>query len=209
MSCNTLLSCEKLQTENQYLREELREEEELIGTSPVHGATKVADFGRRPFQRLGPAPRGKWNGQRSSSHVRYTTEARAPKERFVAVNCAAIPDELIERELFGHEKGSFTGAHDRKIGKFEQAHGGTLFLDEVGDMGPKMQAKILRALQENVIQRVGETRRLRWTFGSSPQPTRISAASIRNGEFREDLYYRLNVIPIHRPASEGPERRHS
>jgi two-component system nitrogen regulation response regulator NtrX len=116
--------------------------------------------------------------------------------RFVAVNCAAIPDELIESELFGHEKGSFTGAHDRKIGKFEQAHGGTLFLDEVGDMGPKMQAKILRALQECVIQRVGGDDTLEVDIRVIAATNKDLLTSMRVGEFREDLYFRLNVIPI-------------
>ncbi len=119
--------------------------------------------------------------------------------RFVAVNCAAIPDELIESELFGHEKGSFTGAFDRKIGKFEQAHGGTLFLDEVGDMSPKMQAKILRALQENVIQRVGGDEAIEVDIRVIAATNKELRRNIRNGEFREDLYYRLNVIPIHVP----------
>jgi two-component system nitrogen regulation response regulator NtrX len=116
--------------------------------------------------------------------------------RFVAVNCAAIPDELIESELFGHERGSFTGAHDRKIGKFEQANSGTLFLDEVGDMGPKVQAKILRALQECSIQRVGGDELIEVDIRVIAATNKDLKQCIRNGEFREDLFYRLNVIPI-------------
>ena len=119
--------------------------------------------------------------------------------RFVAVNCAAVPEELIESELFGHEKGSFTGAHDRKIGKFEQANGGTLFLDEVGDMGPEMQAKILRALQECCIQRVGGDRTIELDIRVIAATNKDLKARIADGEFREDLYYRLNVIPIRVP----------
>ena len=116
------------------------------------------------------------------------------------VNCAAIPSELIESELFGHEKGSFTSAHRQKSGKFEQANGGTLFLDEIGDMSASAQAKVLRALQENKITRVGGNKEIKID-------TRIVAATnkdlrkeINNGNFREDLYHRLNVIPIHVPS---------
>lgn len=117
----------------------------------------------------------------------------------VEVNCAAIPSELIESELFGHEKGSFTGATKQRIGKFEQAHGGTLFLDEIGDMSLSAQAKVLRALQENTITRVGGDR-------SIPVDVRVIAATnkdllsqIGEHQFREDLYHRLSVILIHVP----------
>jgi len=117
----------------------------------------------------------------------------------VEVNCAAIPSELIESELFGHEKGSFTGATKQRIGKFEQAHGGTLFLDEIGDMSLSAQAKVLRALQENTITRVGGDR-------SIPVDVRVIAATnkdllsqIGEHQFREDLYHRLAVILIHVP----------
>jgi two-component system nitrogen regulation response regulator GlnG len=116
------------------------------------------------------------------------------------VNCAAIPSELIESELFGHEKGSFTGATKQRIGKFEQAHGGTLFLDEIGDMSLSAQAKVLRALQENTITRVGGDR-------SIPVDVRVIAATnqpleqaVSEKTFREDLFYRLNVVRIQLPA---------
>ena len=122
------------------------------------------------------------------------------KNRFVEINCAAIPSELIESELFGHEKGSFTSANKQKIGKFELANQGTLFLDEVGDMSLSAQAKVLRALQENKISRVGGDKAIIVN-------TRIIAATNKNlkeeikiGNFREDLYHRLNVIPIHVPS---------
>lgn len=119
---------------------------------------------------------------------------------FVSVNCAAIPENLLESELFGHEKGAFTGAVARRIGKFEEANNGTLLLDEISEMHPRLQAKLLRAIQEKVIDRVG---------GSKPVPVniRIIATSNRdlvqackNGEFREDLYYRLNVVNLKLPA---------
>ena len=118
---------------------------------------------------------------------------------FIEVNCAAIPSELIESELFGHEKGSITSAYKQKIGKFEQASQGTLFLDEVGDMSLSAQAKVLRALQENKITRVGGNKSI------TVRPRVIAATNknlkkeIENGKFREDLFHRLNVIPIHVP----------
>jgi len=115
---------------------------------------------------------------------------------FVAVNCAAIPEALLESELFGHEKGAFTGADRVRIGRFEQAHGGTLFLDEIGDLDSALQVKLLRVLQEKVIQRIGSSREI-------PVDVRVIAATHRNleqmvrvGEFREDLFYRLNVASL-------------
>jgi len=119
---------------------------------------------------------------------------------FIAVNCAAIPETLLESELFGHERGAFTGAHARRIGRFEQAQGGTLFLDEIGDMSPGTQTKLLRVLQEKTIGRIGGTQTI-------PVDVRVIAATHRDletaleeGEFREDLYYRLNVVTIRLPA---------
>ncbi len=129
----------------------------------------------------------------------FRNSSRSDKP-FVDLNCAAIPAELIESELFGHEKGAFTGAADRRIGKFEQADEGTLFLDEICDMAMTMQAKVLRVLEEQRFQRVGGNE-------SISVDVRVIAATnidpqqaIRDGRFREDLYYRLNVIPINMPA---------
>ena len=120
-------------------------------------------------------------------------------EGFVAVNCAAIPENLLESELFGHEKGSFTGASQLRVGRFEQAHGGTIFLDEIGDLDQSLQVKLLRVLQEKTIQRVGSSKNI-------PVDVRIIAATHRNlesmvseGTFREDLFYRLNVISVNIP----------
>ena len=117
----------------------------------------------------------------------------------VAINCAAIPEELIESELFGHEKGSFTGAHKVHIGKFEQAHMGTLFLDEIGDMSLKTQAKILRILQEQKFERVGGSRTIEVDVRVIVATNKDLRKEIEKGRFREDLYYRLNVFPIHVP----------
>jgi transcriptional regulator with PAS, ATPase and Fis domain len=117
----------------------------------------------------------------------------------VAINCSAIPESLMESELFGHRKGAFTGAVENKMGSFQAAHGGTLFLDEIGEMPPNLQVKLLRAIQERVVTAVGETR-------PTPVDIRVVAAThvnleeaIKLGRFREDLYYRLNVVSIELP----------
>jgi two-component system, NtrC family, nitrogen regulation response regulator NtrX len=119
---------------------------------------------------------------------------------FVAVNCAAIPDELIESELFGHERGAFTGATQGRRGLFEEAHGGTLFLDEIGDLSARAQTKLLRVLQEGVLSRVGGNRPIRVDVRILSATNRDLAARIQSGAFREDLYFRIAVIPIGVPA---------
>jgi len=133
--------------------------------------------------------------------VARAIHARSPRKDkyFKAINCGAIPDHLLESELFGHEKGAFTGAHERKIGKFEMANQGTIFLDEISAMPQKMQVKLLRVLQEREIERIGSSKTIAVDL-------RIIAASnahmrklVEKGAFREDLYYRLNVIPLHLP----------
>ncbi|MFN3686142.1 sigma-54 interaction domain-containing protein [Salinarimonas sp.] len=119
---------------------------------------------------------------------------------FVCVNCAAIPDALLESELFGHEKGAFTGAVARRIGKFEEANGGTLLLDEISEMDVRLQAKLLRALQERLIDRVGGTRPVPVDIRILATSNRNMAEAVRAGTFREDLYYRLNVVHLRLPA---------
>src|SRR5207253_11183058 len=119
------------------------------------------------------------------------------KKTFVEVNCAAIPGELIESELFGHMKGSFTGATQDRAGKFEQANNGTLFLDEIGDMSLAAQAKVLRVLQDNVITRIGSAKPISVDVRVITATNKNLEAEIAGGRFREDLYYRLNVVPIH------------
>ncbi|MCB9769858.1 MAG: sigma-54-dependent Fis family transcriptional regulator [Candidatus Omnitrophica bacterium] len=128
--------------------------------------------------------------------------AHSPRseKNFVAVNCAAISGELLESELFGHEKGSFTGAVSSKTGKFELANGGTLFLDEIGEMDPKLQAKLLRVLQENEIDRVGGTKPIPVDVRVIASTNRSLRDQIKKGDFREDLFYRLNVVNITFPA---------
>ncbi len=123
--------------------------------------------------------------------------ARGP---FVQVNCAAIPEDLIESELFGHEKGSFTGATAKQIGKFEQAHRGTIFLDEVGDMSARTQAKVLRVLQEGEVERVGSPSTIKVDVRVIAATNKDLKEEIEAGTFREDLFFRLSVIPIHTPS---------
>ena len=122
------------------------------------------------------------------------------KAPFIEVNCAAIPSELIESELFGHEKGAFTSAHKQRPGKFETANGGTIFLDEIGDMSSSAQAKVLRALQENKITRVGGEKEIKVDVRVLAATNKNLRKEIEDGNFREDLYHRLNVIPIHVPS---------
>ena len=176
----------------------LRDKERILGSSP-----KIKEI-LTLIQRVGP----------TDSRILITGESGTGKELvakavhlaskraempLVEVNCAAIPSELIESELFGHEKGSFTGATTQRMGKFEQADGSTIFLDEIGDMSAQAQAKVLRALEEGKIERVGGTKTI-------PVNVRVIAATnknlpeeIKKGTFREDLYHRLNVIPIQIP----------
>ena len=150
------------------------------------------------------APRNSWvlitgeNGTGKEVVARniHLQSTRGDKE-FVAVNCAAIPEELIESELFGHAKGAFTNALGSKQGKFEKAHQGTLFLDEIGDMSLKTQAKILRILQEQSFERLGDTQTIQVDVRVIAATNKDLQTEIKNGNFREDLYYRLNVIPVH------------
>ena len=127
-------------------------------------------------------------------------ESASPEAPFVAVNLAAIPKELVESTLFGHEKGAFTGAIRQQLGKFELAGGGTLFLDEIGDLRYELQAKLLRALQESEIERVGGTHPIRTNFRLIAATNVDLQKAVKEGQFREDLFFRLNVIPIRMPA---------
>jgi len=126
-------------------------------------------------------------------------KSRRANEKFISVNCAAIPENLLESELFGHEKGAFTGAVARRIGKFEEANGGTLLLDEISEMDPRLQAKLLRAVQEREIDRVGGNQPIKVDIRLLATSNRDLEAEVRRGTFREDLLFRLNVISVHLP----------
>lgn len=127
-------------------------------------------------------------------------KSRRSDKVFVSVNCAAIPENLLESELFGHEKGAFTGAVARRIGKFEEANGGTLLLDEISEMHPQLQAKLLRAIQEREIDRVGSTQPIRVDIRLLATSNRNLEEEVRKGTFREDLYFRLNVVTVQIPS---------
>ncbi|MEO3429411.1 sigma-54 dependent transcriptional regulator [Pelagibius sp. CAU 1746] len=128
------------------------------------------------------------------------SKSKRANQSFISVNCAAIPENLLESELFGHEKGSFTGAVTRRIGKFEEASGGTLLLDEISEMHPRLQAKLLRAIQEREIDRVGGSQPIKVNIRLIATSNRDLEEEVRNGNFREDLYFRLNVVNIQLPA---------
>ena len=128
---------------------------------------------------------------------------------FISVNCAAIPDNLLESELFGHEKGAFTGAVARRIGKFEEANGGTLLLDEISEMDARLQAKLLRAIQEREIDRVGGGKPVKVDIRIIATSNRDLAEAVKHGTFREDLLYRLNVVNLRLPACASGRRTFS
>ena len=189
------LEVRELRQENRELKLAMESKYEMIGDSPALRA--VLEFVRRAAPTsatvllLGESGVGK-------ELVARTIHRNSPRagQRFVQVNCAAIPEELIESELFGHEKGSFTGATDKQIGKFEQADQGTIFLDEIGDMSSKTQAKVLRVLEEQEVERLGSTRTIKLDVRVIAATNKNLEESIARGEFRDDLYFRLNVIPI-------------
>jgi DNA-binding NtrC family response regulator len=173
-------------------------EDELVGGSPqlMEAFKTVGRVGPTAATVLVTGESGTGKELVARALHRVSPRADGP---FVAVNCAAIPEDLLESELFGHERGAFTGAVARKVGRFERAHGGTLFLDEIGDMSLVLQAKILRALQEREIERVGGEERIPLDVRVVAATHRDLAALIASGDFREDLFYRLAVVRLHLP----------
>ena len=192
------LEQQRLLQENRALRQHLERQYEIIGESPAirRILTQVESVAPSHGRVL---IRGE-SGTGKELIARAIHRASLRRERpFVEVNCAAIPDELIESELFGHEKGAFTGALTTRRGKFELADEGTIFLDEVGDMSLKAQSKVLRVLQEQVFERVGGTEVFRVDVRVIAASNKDLEEETRAGRFREDLYYRLNVVPIEVP----------
>jgi DNA-binding NtrC family response regulator len=185
--------------ETQILKQKASKKFEIIGDSP--SIRKVLEM----CDRVGPTEAkvlitgDNGTGKELIAHRLHELSSRA-ENPFVEVNCAAIPSELIESELFGHEKGAFTSAIKQRKGKFEQADGGTLFLDEIGDMSLSAQAKVLRALQENIITRVGSDKPIEVNVRVFAATNKDLQREIKNGTFREDLYHRLSVILIHVPS---------
>ena len=188
----------RLRTENRSFKRDAEKRYQIIGDSPLLGRVRESIAKAAPTSATvliwGESGVGKELVARAIHR-----ESLRRDGQFVQVNCAAIPDELIESELFGHEKGSFTGATDRQIGKFEQADKGTIFLDEIGDMSLKTQAKVLRVLQEQELERLGSNRIIKVDVRVIAATNKNLEEEIIRGTFREDLFYRLNVIPIHVP----------
>ncbi|GFO68263.1 sigma-54-dependent Fis family transcriptional regulator [Geomonas limicola] len=193
------LAMTRLKEENASLRGMVLKSHEMIGSSAAMQRLKEQIEMVAPTNAsvliTGENGTGKELVARS---VHYLSQRR--DKPFIEINCAAIPEELIESELFGHERGAFTGAVSQKKGKFDLADGGTLFLDEIGDMSLKTQAKVLRILQEKKFERVGGTRTLEVDVRVVAATNKHLEEEIRNGAFREDLYYRLNVVPFKVPA---------
>jgi len=188
----------RLADENRSLKRVMEVRHQIVGESPH--LKKVMDAIRRASPTNATVLIGGESGVGKELVARaiHRNSLRG-RERFVQVNCAAIPDDLIESELFGHEKGSFTGATEKQIGKFEQADKGTIFLDEVGDMSLKTQAKVLRVLQEGEVERLGSARTIKVDVRVLAATNKNLDEEIEKGTFREDLYFRLAVIPIHVP----------
>ncbi|MBV5282934.1 MAG: sigma-54-dependent Fis family transcriptional regulator [Paludibacter sp.] len=188
-----------LVTETKTLKKKIAKRHQMIGNSPA--IEKV----RMMIERVAPTDArvlitGE-NGTGKEVVARLLFEqSNRTDAPFVEVNCAAIPSELIESELFGHEKGAFTSAIKQRIGKFEQADGGTIFLDEIGDMSLSAQTKVLRVLQENELTRVGSDKSIKVNVRVLAATNKNLKKEIEAGNFREDLFHRLNVIPIHVPS---------
>ena len=195
VTLRNVLERSRLKDENRSLKQAIEARYQLIGDGPA--LAKALEAVRRA------APTGatvliqgeSGVGKELIARMIHRNSLRA-RERFIQVNCAAIPDDLIESELFGHEKGSFTGATEKQIGKFEQADRGTIFLDEIGDMSVKTQAKVLRVLQEGEVERLGSARTTKVDVRVIAATNKNLEEEIERGRFREDLYFRLAVIPI-------------
>ena len=187
-----------LVTETKTLKKKVASKNQMIGKSAA--IEKV----REMIEKVAPTEArvlitgANGSGKEVVARLLYEKSNRA-QQAYIEVNCAAIPSELIESELFGHEKGSFTSAHKQRLGKFEQADNGTIFLDEIGDMSLSAQTKVLRALQENEISRVGSDKNIKVNVRVFAATNKNLKLEIEKGNFREDLFHRLNVIPIHVP----------
>ena len=184
--------------ENKKLKEDLSEDQKMIGqSSAIKNILKTIERVAKSDARIFITGEN-GTGKELVAREIHKQSDRSDKE-MVEVNCAAIPNELIESELFGHEKGSFTGAFNKRIGKFELAHKGTLFLDEIGDMSLQAQAKVLRAIEDNKIERVGGVNKIEIDVRIITATNKNLSEEIKNKFFREDLYHRLNVIPLSVP----------
>ncbi len=203
LSIERSIQTRAIHVESENLKRQLRERtgeglDGLIGTSPV--MQKVYRVARQVAKSkatvLITGESGTGKGELAKAIHALSTRAKEP---FVSLHCAAIPETLLEAELFGHEKGAFTGADKRRVGRFEQASGGTLFLDEVGEIPPLMQVKLLRVLQERTVERIGSGQTVPVDVRLLAATNKDLANEVREGRFREDLYYRLNVVQVEMP----------
>ena len=199
VSLRNALDQRRLRDENRTLKRAVEVRHQLVGESTVLKQVMAAVSKAAPTNATVLIQGESGVGKELVARTIHRNSLRS-RERFVQVNCAAIPEELIESELFGHEKGSFTGATEKQTGKFEQADRGTIFLDEVGDMSPKTQAKVLRVLQEGEVERIGSSRTTKVDVRVIAATNKNLEEEIEKGNFREDLYFRLAVIPIHVPS---------
>tara|TARA_B100000963_G_C22612573_1_gene665589 strand:- start:4 stop:1161 length:1158 start_codon:yes stop_codon:yes gene_type:complete len=193
------LNTNKLQNENRSLKKKFKLDNQMIGDSyKIKEIHKIIEkISNTDVRVLITGENGTGKELIAKAIHKNSNRSKIP---MIEVNCAAIPSELIESELFGHEKGSFTSAHKMKKGKFELADQGTIFLDEIGDMSLQAQAKVLRALQENKITRVGGEKEFKIDVRVIAATNKNLQEEIKNGQFREDLLHRISVIPIHVPA---------
>ncbi len=198
LALGSALELRRARREARALREEIGLGGAMVGDSPAMGAVRamVARVGPTDARVLVTGESG--TGKELVAAGLHAASARRERP-FVRVNCAAIPRDLVESEMFGHERGAFTGATDRRVGRFELAHTGTLFLDEVGDLGAEAQAKLLRALEAGEVERVGGARPIRVDVRIVSATNKDLARAVAEGALREDLFFRLNVIPIHLP----------
>src|SRR5437879_11369206 len=205
VSLRNALDQGRLRDENRSLRKAVEVRHQMIGDSA--GLKQVmAAVGRAAPTNATVLIQGESGvGKELVARTIHRNSLRS-RERFVQVNCAAIPEERIESELFGHEKGSFTGATEKQVGKFEQADRGTIFLDEIGDMSAKTQAKVLRVLQEGEVERLGSARTIKVDVRVIAATNKNLEEEIERGTFREELYFRLAVIPVYvPPLRERPD----
>ena len=199
LTTSRALEHKSLVQETKVLRKKISARNKMIGESTAINRVREIIEKVAPTEARVMITGANGTGKEVVAHLIHENSQRA-KKVMVEVNCAAIPSELIESELFGHTKGSFTSAIKDRAGKFEQADGGTLFLDEIGDMSLSAQAKVLRALQENEITRVGSDKPIKVNVRVLAATNKNLKQEIAEGRFREDLFHRLNVIPIHVPA---------
>jgi len=195
---NQALEKKKLQEDYMLLKKEADERYQIIGESPEIKVLVAKIYQVSPTNSRVLIMGENGTGKELVARAIHRNSNRKEKP-FIQVNCAAIPGELIESELFGHEKGSFTGAIANAQGKFEQANGGTIFLDEIGDMSPLTQSKVLRAIEEQEISRIGSKDIIRLDVRVLAATNKNLDLEVKEGRFREDLFYRLNVIPIYVP----------